>query len=369
MHDRLTKCLQLRPACICILMGLSFFCAIPAHGQSITCSSGSFGTVNTQATVTGPNTMSMVTSGTISYPPALTGPATGTPITCNLSGWSGNKNISIDCDATRSIANPGGCCGDTNKNMTSFSIFGSGNSTDGPTNCNGVGGSDTLRFRTTNAGTATLVIGAAMDATHVKIGGTYNLTSHASGPLNIDAKVGGDTAATTANFSVSFNSLVGFSGQTDMQFGALGFALPVTGSDTVSLGTNGTAAYAGNFSNQGGTVTAGSVRMNNVQDGVTVEIYCDTSAILTKSGASSSSIQVTGIEAAAENTRGAYGTGSACNGIGGAPATTMVYLAGTRDEFFLGGRLNGATATSFADGSYSTANAGGNDIQVTVLNQ
>lgn len=154
-----------------------------------------------------------------------------------------------------------------------------------------------------------------------------------------------------------------------MQFGALGFALPVTGSDSVSLGTNGAASYAGNFSNQGGTVTAGSVQLNNVQDGVTVEIYCDASATLTKSGASASSIQVTGIEAAAENARGAYGTGSACNGIGGSAATTMVYLAGTRDEFFLGGVLNGATASSFADGAYSTANGGGDDIQVTVLNQ
>lgn len=348
------------------------FCLTGSDGawaQNMFCGAGNFGTVNTQATITGPNSMTMTYNGNISYPPPLNGPATGTSVFCLLTGWNGNANIQIDCDATRIIANPAGCCGTTNRTMTAFTVYGTGNTTSGPSACNGMGGGSSITFRTTGWGGGFLYFGTTMDATHVKIGGTYQLSNHAAGPLNIQARQGGTTRTRTANFSVAFATLVGFASQVDMQFGALSFTPPVTGSDTASLGTNGAISYGGSFTSQGGTVTPGSVLINNVQDGVTVEIYCDTTATLTKSGASSSSIQVTGIEAAAEDARGAYGAGSACNGIAGAPATTMLYAAGSRDEFFLGGRLNGATAASFADGDYSTANAGGDDIQVTVLNQ
>jgi hypothetical protein len=219
-------------------------------------------------------------------------------------------------------------------------------------------------------GRGILLIGTTMDATHVKIGGTYLLSSHAAGVLNIFARQGGVGSATeTADFSVVFSSLVGFTNHVDMQFGAMSYSLPVTAADTASMGTNATVAYTGSFSSQGGTVTAGSVLMNNVQDGVTVEVYCDTSATLARSGAPASTIQVTGIEAAGENARGPYGTGNACNSIAGVPAATMLFQSGVRDEFFLGGRLDGATVTAFSDGAYITSNPGGNDIQVTVLNQ
>ena len=313
--------------------------------------------------------MVMTYTGAITYAPALTGSATGTPITCTLAGWGNNTRVDVDCDTSRSIANSGGCCGDTNKSVTAFTAYGTGNNTDGPASCNGIGGTRSLRFNVTAAGTATLYFGSTMDATHVKIGGTYLLSNHATGVFSLRVKSSGTAVTQTADLSVVFSSLVGFTSRVDMRFGDLGFTLPVGASDFVNMGTNGTASYNGSFVNLGGTVSAGSVLLNNVQNGVTVEIYCDTTAKLTKSGASGSSIQVTGIETRAENARGAYGTGSACNGIGGAAATTMVFASGTSDEFFLGGKLNGATAVSFADGNFSTANAGGDDIQVTVLNQ
>lgn len=348
-----------------------FFVAgsVDARAQNVICGTGDFGTVNTQATITGPNNMIMDTSGNISYPLTLNGPASGTTITCLLTGWGNKKNISVDCDTARTIANPGGCCGTTNLNMTNITVYGTGDTSDGPSACNGIGGPSSITFKSGTLGFGVIRFGATIDATHPKIGASYQLDNHASGPLNIRVKEGGTTINQTGNFTVVFSSLVGFASQVDMQFGALGFNLPVTGSDTASLGTNGTIAYSGSFTSQGGVVTAGSVLMNNVQNGVTLEIYCDTNATLTKNGAPGSSIQVTGIEVAPENARGAYGTGSACNGISGAPATTMVFQSGSRDEFFLGGRLDGGAVTAFSDGDYSTAYSGGDDIQVTVVNQ
>jgi hypothetical protein len=149
-----------------------------------------------------------------------------------------------------------------------------------------------------------------------------------------------------------------------MDFGTIEFSAAPAAGDTASLGTNGAIAYAGNFSG-GATGTAGEVNIATGNVGATVEVFCDNVGTLTRTGGGS--INVNNIEVAF--TGGALGSGSACNGVSGAAATTRVLAGGGADLILLGGRLDGATAAAFVGGSYSTANAGGDSIQVDVFYQ
>lgn len=145
-------------------------------------------------------------------------------------------------------------------------------------------------------------------------------------------------------------------------------AAPTVAGDFVRVGTNGAATYGGVFSAGPGAATAaGDVTLTAGTDGETIEVRCDTTATMTDGAGAS--IDVTGIEAAAENATAAYGGASACNGTGGAAATTLVLNLGTLDGFKFGGQVDGSTAAAWAGGSFSTANAGGDDIQVDVVYQ
>lgn len=179
--------------------------------------------------------------------------------------------------------------------------------------------------------------------------------------------VGVVSAATTnINATASFISAITLSG-TNMNFGTVSYAAAPGAGDTVSLGTNNAATFAGTFTSGGGTPTAGDVTVTAGSNGLTLEVRCDATATMTRTGGGQ--IGITGIEVRTEAATGAYGTGSACNGIAGAAATTMVLNIGTLDSFKFGGRIDGSTAVAFVAGSYSTANAGGNDIEVAVVYQ
>ena len=348
--------------------------ATRAHAAiTLTCgTAGNFGTVTSQVTSSGPNSMVMSTTGTITYPAVLSGPATGTPITRTISGSSnGNKNVDVYCDASRVITNSGGGSGGTaNRNMTAFSVSGAGKSNLASTPCLGIG---TLAgsFTVNGASGATLNLGATMDATHVLVNGSaYQLSNNAAGPVNVKVTdtTAGLSSQTTANFSVTFAGVIGFPSVTNLSFGKLAFTTQPTSADHVDLGTNGTAVYAGTFTAQGGTLNAGQVTMNNVQNGVVVEVRCDTATTMT--GPSSKTIQVTGLKVAAEGSTGPYASaGAACAGSGAAsPATTMVYNSGSADQFFFGGKLDGGTASSgFINGSYATTSGG--YANVNIVNQ
>lgn len=154
-----------------------------------------------------------------------------------------------------------------------------------------------------------------------------------------------------------------------MDFGTVEFAAAPAGGDTATLGTNGVINYAGNFAGSG-TGTAGQVQITSGADGETVEVFCDTTATMVEGVGLTATIDVVAIEVVSETTGPqAPGSGSACGGVGAVtPATTMVLDigGGTADTFFLGGQIDGATASGFVAGTYSTANAGGDDIQVDI---
>ncbi|MFH1157896.1 MAG: hypothetical protein V1721_03300 [Pseudomonadota bacterium] len=377
----MTRFLTLLPA---LLLPFAALCANTAHAAAtISCTDGNFnsgGAISTQATISGVHNIMMDTAGAITYDAALAGPAVGTNIVCTFSGFDANSIIDrVRCDASRTTTSTGGCCGATNRKHTLFTVRGAGRTTMNETNCLGYNtnvapcGSGNC-FRADAAGGGTLTFGTTMDATHVTIGEDgYLLSNNINGVLNMRLRglVRGRStyADSSADWSVAFTSLVGFSGTTDLNFGRSTFTGTPGAGDRVDLGTNGTAVAAGNFALQGGALTAGQVTMNNVQNGVTVEVYCDTTIHLTNA-ANTRSIDVTGVKVAREGTTGSYASaGSACKGSGGAVAATLVYAAGTTDQFFFGGRLDGGTASGLTGEAYSSANPGGTSMTVVVLSQ
>lgn len=354
---------------------LAVFCAVLPHQawakQKFKCdTNGDFntgGAINTEATITGPNNLTMSPAGAITYAALLNGPSTGTAMSCAGTGLDTGTNYAVSCDATGTITNSGGSQGTSPLNVTQYTISTTGGSSN-LTNvtCKGLGTS--IGNFQTSSGDITVNIGAVINATNVDIGGTYT-----SGSVNIEiVESGGSTylASVLPDFTVVFTSLLGIASTTNIAFGEATFSgTPTSSSDFVKLGTNSAATYGGVFTAGGSTVpAAGTVVINNVQNGTTVQVQCDASAVMTNGA--SAKITVDGVKVAAEGSTGSYtSAGSACNGNAGAVATTMTYNSSTANTFYFGGMIDGSTATSFAAGAYSSANSGGTPMTVVVLYQ
>ncbi|MFN3701508.1 MAG: hypothetical protein ACK4VI_08315 [Alphaproteobacteria bacterium] len=166
-------------------------------------------------------------------------------------------------------------------------------------------------------------------------------------------------ATTDIDVTATFLAAINLGNEVNMDFGIIEFTGAPTMGDRASLGTNGAIAYNGNFSGAG-TGTAGAVEIVTGNVGATVEVFCDTTATLTRTGGGA--IDAVGIEVSF-GAPAAYGAGSACQGPG--VAATSHDLAGG-DVMRFGGQIDGDTAAAFVGGSYSTANADGNDIEITV---
>lgn len=173
----------------------------------------------------------------------------------------------------------------------------------------------------------------------------------------------GLATTTNQNATALFRPVITLS-NTAMAFSKVDYsAAPSVAGDFVKLGTNNATLFGGVFSASGGAApAAGTVTVTAGLVGQTVEVRCDITAIMAEAGGAT--IGIKGIEVTT-GAGGAYGTASACLGVGGAAATTKV-LAGA-DVFKFGGWIDGAAVTgAWAAGAYSTATAGGNDIQVDV---
>lgn len=168
----------------------------------------------------------------------------------------------------------------------------------------------------------------------------------------------------TVDASAVFNKDVAITATSDMDFGTIEFNGTPGGGDFANMGTNGNIGYAGNFTGSG-SGSPGGLTLAGVPNGTSLQVFCSQAATL--SNGSGSSINLTDIEVAAEGSVGAYGSGSGCNGIAGSAALTFSFTAGSTDEVFVGGRLNGGTISGSLDGSFSTANGGGTPIEVSVV--
>lgn len=210
-----------------------------------------------------------------------------------------------------------------------------------------------------------ILVGMKMDASDPVMGGQYALSNNGAGTLTISVRVPAIPAlfytAETRTIEVDafsvFNTAATLTAGADMDFGTVDVTSGALGaSDYVTLGTNGALTDNGKFS-VSGSGTAGSVTIGGVVNGESIDITCDNSATLTDG--SGNSIQVTGINWAAED-----GTNTLCYSTMISDGTYFAYASGSNDQVFFGGKLDGSTASGTLSGSFSTANAGGNDLAI-----
>lgn len=325
-----------------------------------------FGTSDAPAGGTGPNQIG--SNGNITYAAGYSGPASGTA--GRLYATSNSvpaRTLNISCVASGTMGNVGGYCGTTPETLSPIYISLTPVAPGLGTACSGLGAGG---INTTVSTTLprTIYVGADLNVASVCFGGLYKLStgggkitfryrqSKGGPPVTIDV---------TMDASAIFNAILTVTSSVDMDFGTIEFSGAPGAGSTADIGTNGNMVYAGVFSGAS-TGTAGSVTVTGVNTGTPLQVFCDSSAVMTNG--SGASINVTNIEVREEGATANFGSGSACNGLGGAAARNFTYTVTTTDTVFVGGRINGATAASFVAGSYSTANAGGNPIDITIIN-
>lgn len=322
----------------------------------------------------GTGTNSIGTNGVISYAAGYNGPATGIVGRINLTSTNGRR-IRIGCPRTDQVRNPTGTGGGALNIPVSavYVVLGTSNAAGpgGGVTCNGT---NNFVIDTTfnSAVHDAILIGADLGANNVRFGGQY-AASNANGPMTVRVRFSGGSGGGNNTINVPIDLLAVFNGiltltvNNNMDFGDVDTQGAVGSGTYVDLGTNGARSFAGNFNGTGAGV-AGEVTVAGASNGEVLEVYCDSTATLARSGGGGT-IGLTGIEAVVEGSTGAYGVGGACNGIAGAAATTFTYQLTTRDQVYFGARLDGATASGSINGSFSTANAGGNNIDVTIIRQ
>lgn len=171
-------------------------------------------------------------------------------------------------------------------------------------------------------------------------------------------------ATTSLDVTTNFLQAITLGNEVNMDFGDIEYTTTtLTAADIVTLSPDNSMVAAGAFSSAA-TGTAGSVDVLTGQNGETLDVFCDATATMTDGA--SGSIDVTNIVVAAEDN---LAVTSACNGVGGAATAAMSFVlnVGTLDTIAVGGTIDGATAASFAGGAYSTASAGGDNIQIDIV--
>lgn len=308
------------------------------------------------------------TNSSVSYAAGYSGPATATVGSLRINGPVGTT-VQVSCDTTGSARNSVGCCGNLNRaiDQTRF-VIGTANAV-GPGSgnvCAGVGSSVVNHTITGNAAQDTILLGGRFNVTNVRIGGQYSTVGRTPITVRVRRVSPSSTIDTDVHWYAIFESSIAFSATQNMLFGTIDYTT-INAADRANLATNGAMTYAGGFTGPA-TGTAGFATVTGVEPSVVLEVYCDTTATMTRTGGGS--IQVTNLEVDPEDGLGAIGTGSACNGVAGAAAFTFTYATTTRDTVYIGGRVNGSTASGFGSGgSFSTANAGGDNVELIILNQ
>lgn len=151
----------------------------------------------------------------------------------------------------------------------------------------------------------------------------------------------------------------------DMHFGKVEYSSAHNGA--VRLGTNGNINVIGSglVYVSGGAAANVSVTAGNSD---VIEIKCDTSGTLTPDGGGSE-LSIENIEVAI-NSGTAFGSGQECHGTGGAdqPATTVDLSVTSNPTILIGGEVV-IPANELSALEYSTGNAGGSPITLSVIFQ
>jgi len=317
----------------------------------------------------GTGTLSMQTNGGITCPAGYVCPGIGVPGRLQGAGCTGGLvNVRVSCDASKTLRNIGGSGGAQDLTAAAFVLqhAGSGNSI----TCGGLNtGEMTVNF-SNNAANNVFSLGTAVSADNPRFGGQYALGNHPSGEVTVRARcmflgfIEFARLDALVDTLVSFQGILGIFAGSDMDFGAVEITGAPGAGSTVSLGSNGTRSFAGNFSGTGAG-TAGSVSFGGLTDGEMYEISCNQSATLTNA-TGSASIDVTGLEITHALTPGSYGSASDCNGLS-TPAIAGTYSSSLGTNLLLGGVLNGATASGTLSGTHSSGNPGGSYIEVQMI--
>mgnify|MGYP003667569012 CR=1 FL=1 len=347
------------------LAALVLFCLIgarPVFAQSVTVLSDmDMGLIEKSAGATG--NLTLGTTGSITCAAGFICPAGGTAGRLQVTGTTGAR-LRIRCERSKILRNNTGSDGSQDQDADEIYIrLGSGTEQ----TC---GGGFTIDDNVSaNPANNVIYVGMRFVADDAMLNGQYSMGAHPNGELSLDIRIGngGSTfnATRTIDGLIGFEGIIGITASTNMDYGEISLgATPVAG-DRAELGTDGSINYAGNFSGPV-TGTSGSATISGIASGDIVEVYCSSSATL--AGPAGSTIDMTGIEMAVLANQGGYGSGWSCNGAG-TPAVVGAYVPTTQDTIFLGGVLDGGTASGTISGDYSTGNPGGSFVDVTFVKQ
>jgi hypothetical protein len=344
---------------------LVLFClfgATPVFAQSVTVLSDmDMGLIEKSAGATG--NLTLGTTGSITCAAGFICPAGGAAGRLQVTGTTGAR-LRIRCERSKTLRNNTGSDGSQDQDADEIYIrLGAGTEQ----TC---GGGFTIDSNVSaNPANNVIYVGMRFVADDAMWNGQYSMGAHTNGELDIDIRIGNGggafNATRTIDGFVGFEGIVSITASTNMDYGEISLGAAPAAGDRAELGTDGSINYAGNFSGPV-TGTAGSATISGIASGDIVEVYCSSSATL--AGPAGSSIDMTGIELSVLANQGSYGSGWNCNGAG-TPAITGAYVPTTQDTVFLGGVLNGGTASGTISGDYSTGNPGGSFVDVTFIKQ
>jgi len=339
------------------------FCLIattPVFAQSVTVLDDiDMGTVDKSMGAAG--NLTIGTNGNITCAAGFSCPSTGIAGRLQVTGTTGAR-LRIRCERSKTLRNSTGTDGAQDQDADEIYIR-LGSETE--KTCGGGFAFDSNV--SSNPTNNIIYVGMRFEADDARLNGQYSMGAHTNGELEIDVRIGNGGSA--VNITRTIDGFIGFEGilsitnTANIDFGEISLAAAPGAGDRAEMGTNGSISYAGNFSGLS-TGTAGSATISGIASGDLVEVYCSTSATL--AGPAGSTIDMTGIELGVLANQSAYGGGWSCNGAG-TPAVSGPYVPTTQDTVFLGGVLNGATASGTINGDYSTGNPGGSYIDVTFV--
>lgn len=284
-----------------------------------------------------------------------------------------NRYMSISCEVSKTLRNTGGSGGGVqDMPATGFVVRHTGTGTEAA--CTGTANNVIFQQFSGNSANNQILVGMMMDASDPRFGGQYALANHAGGELIVRIRevfllfgfipIVTEDVNALVDAVISFQGILGIFAGSDMDFGEIEMTGAPGAGTSVSLGTNGTRQFAGNFSGTG-SGTAGSVSFSGLTDGEMYEISCSQTATLTNASGTAS-IDVTGLEITHNNTPGSYGSATPCNGLA-TSAISGAYSAALGTTLLLGGVLDGATVSGTLTGTHSSGNPGGGFIEVQLI--
>lgn len=152
----------------------------------------------------------------------------------------------------------------------------------------------------------------------------------------------GNSVTLTVNADMDFDTIHGLTGR-------------------ANLASNGAMTYTGSMTGAGLGI-GGYVQIDGEKN-CNVLISCSATATLSNG---SNTATIDNIEVSLQNAV-AFGSGTACQGIGNTIITHKIHSLADRNTLFFGGSINGTATIPGSGGLFSTTNTGGNSITLQVI--